>query len=413
MPPDWERSADGLRLHQEKWRGRKSATRKIRSANNELSPLDDIPAEQRAFIERWAKQTASERRIEALMSRIPFARAAIAEQAIETLVDRGWIDLVERYSDGSWRRAAISFRNLDGLRASLGLVDTGAAWRKACAESDWIPSACVDLLAAREHSVGTRSADEVLLRWKILIDPTVRVLYLREAAALAFWGWSKALDDRLELVNQLRFAAGLAPLLAMPIFLNVHVRDSRSDAGTLFVENQVAFEAVRCGRLAAALEMDLVFSSGFKASAARLRNRESVSIYASESSSAEGLARFKDWFFSSTQHRPVYFWGDLDFSGLSILKSLRATFPNLEAWQPGYAPMVEKLLVEGGHLPEETNKEDQREPGITGCQYADTVLLAAIKKTGMFLDQESYLFTPPDPSVEPRLIDCPRIEPRN
>ena len=42
---------------------------------------------------------------------------------------------------------------------------------------------------------------------------------------------------------------------------------------------------------------------------------------------------------------PVYFWGDLDWSGMRILTAMRNKFPEMQAWQPGYSPMLESLLM--------------------------------------------------------------------
>jgi hypothetical protein len=85
---------------------------------------------------------------------------------------------------------------------------------------------------------------------------------------------------------------------------------------------------------------------------------------------------------------PVFFWGDLDYSGMAILRDLKAIFPNLEAWQPGYARMLARLNAGAGHLPDEAGKAGQLDPGDTGCPYADQELLPAIRKSGRFVDQE-------------------------
>lgn len=82
----------------------------------------------------------------------------------------------------------------------------------------------------------------------------------------------------------------------------------------------------------------------------------------------------------------LYFWGDLDFSGLSILKSLRELFPELTAWKSGYSPMLD--VIEQGHLPKYSKKQNQKVLRSTGCQYADEVLVPAILKYGKFVDQE-------------------------
>jgi hypothetical protein len=85
---------------------------------------------------------------------------------------------------------------------------------------------------------------------------------------------------------------------------------------------------------------------------------------------------------------PVHFWGDLDYSGMAILASLRTIFPSAQAWQPGYDPMLGRLTAGDGHSPGESGKERQRMIEATGCPYADEQLLPALKASQRFLDQE-------------------------
>jgi hypothetical protein len=90
----------------------------------------------------------------------------------------------------------------------------------------------------------------------------------------------------------------------------------------------------------------------------------------------------------STIDVPVYFWGDLDYSGMTILASLRSTFPSAQAWRPGYDPMLARLKNGDGHSPAESGKERQRVIEATGCVYADDHLIPALRATERFLDQE-------------------------
>jgi len=43
-----------------------------------------------------------------------------------------------------------------------------------------------------------------------------------------------------------------------------------------------------------------------------------------------------------------------------------------------------------GHRPESAAKEGQADPGLTGCSYADAVLLPALRQTGLCVDQEAW-----------------------
>jgi hypothetical protein len=48
------------------------------------------------------------------------------------------------------------------------------------------------------------------------------------------------------------------------------------------------------------------------------------------------------------------------------------------------------LLEAGrGHPPESADKSEQKDPGFTGCAYADEVLLPALRAHRAFVDQEA------------------------
>ncbi len=103
--------------------------------------------------------------------------------------------------------------------------------------------------------------------------------------------------------------------------------------------------------------------------------------------SSESKKEFISWFyFEKEMNIEAFFWGDLDFSGIDILASLKANFPNLKAWEEAYSKMLDAL--DFGHHPIMAKKEKQKEPRVTGCKYADDVLLPALKDKKLFLDQE-------------------------
>ena len=86
---------------------------------------------------------------------------------------------------------------------------------------------------------------------------------------------------------------------------------------------------------------------------------------------------------------PCYFWGDLDFAGIGILKALRHSLPGLSAWQPGYHPMLAMLENGEGHTAQQARKTGQTDPVATGCPLCDRVLLPALRQSQRFIDQES------------------------
>lgn len=265
-------------------------------------------------------------------------------------------------------------------------------WISACAAASWLPEELRQTLGGRPHRIGNRSPIEILECWKRLVDPRIKVVYLREAAARTFWGLSKVLDERLGLVNQLRTVSGLEPLIEAPVLVNVHLVANGLATGVLFIENQSTFEAATRRRVPATGGMHLVYSSGFKASAVRLRKAETASLYPSDKSSVSEIDRFRTWFFSDDYVVPTFFWGDLDFSALAILRSLKSVFNSMQAWRPGYEQLLAALKRGEGHLPDEDpRKGEQRQVPGTGCLFADEEILPALLSVGRFVDQEAIL----------------------
>jgi len=208
---------------------------------------------------------------------------------------------------------------------------------------------------------------------------------LRSLSARCFWGDSKFLDHREELVRAL-FPGASRNLLPRPILLTVHL--SSTLERVLFVENQDTFLAL-CGAQLSGIT--LVYSAGFRGSATRVREQgNAVFSYMNNGATRED---FENWWHSTAQVSviSVRFWGDLDFAGMAILKALKNTFPSIDGWKPGYNPLMEKLHNGQGHDHESSGKERQKDPELTGCEFADLELLPAIRETGQFIDQEAAL----------------------
>ncbi|MNU70501.1 hypothetical protein D3C71_599100 [compost metagenome] len=218
-------------------------------------------------------------------------------------------------------------------------------------------------------------------------------LYLREVSSRLFWGMSKVLDKRQPMVNAI---LGLeeCPFPELPIQLHVWLPEGES-TGILFIENALSYEWA-IGSLAPSLSgLVLVFASGFKGTAQRLRTPAGSSLYFSDkghrSSNAEG--EFKRWLYQDPAARlglPVFFWGDLDFAGMGILAALRTSFPEAQAWAPGYELMLAALESGRGHVPEAAEKKGQRIVEHIGSEFADTRLISALIRTGQFVDQELF-----------------------
>lgn len=269
----------------------------------------------------------------------------------------------------------------------------GQQWRVLVGAST-LSTPAKAVLAESPIAVEGRSASEVLDRFLSVqkIDRTASALFLREVSSRVFWGNSKVLDGRADIVAAL-FDSDECPFQEQPIHLTIYLRHRYTQI--LFIENKTTFE--RCiiaagGVSAGSLPLDglaLVFASGFVGSARRLRTPGGSRLFFNldDVGHASLIDAFTSAFYSSADVATA-FWGDLDYAGMAILGRLRATFPSATAWQPGYSAMLAQLEAGEGHLPEEARKSGQRPIASTGCAFADDVLLPALAKHGRFVDQE-------------------------
>ncbi len=235
------------------------------------------------------------------------------------------------------------------------------------------------------------SMDEVvqqLNRLPIFVD---QPMLLREVSAQLFWGMSKVLDKRQGLVAAM-MNMDECPFPESPIQLQVYLPVGGYSA-VLFIENLMTFEQACRAADKAFAGFALVYASGFKGGAKRLRMPGGCSLYYAGTGALGGEVKslFERWLFESADPgRPVHFWGDLDFAGMRILAAMRSTFPRLTAWEPGYVLMLQELLEGRGHSPEAAEKAGQRPIERTGCLYADQQLIPALKIQGRFVDQEFF-----------------------
>jgi hypothetical protein len=213
-------------------------------------------------------------------------------------------------------------------------------------------------------------------------------LLLREVSSRLFFAQSKALDGREALIAAM-LEQPECPFPESPIQLSVHL-PAQEFAGVLFVENLATFEGLARRRPPATDALAIVYASGYRCSAKRLRTTGGVSVYFSAAAlpTAAHADRFVNWLARAGPEVPVSFFGDLDFAGLAILAKLRQTFADATAWRAGYEPLLARLEAGGGHAPAAARKEGQRDPGTTGSVYADEVLLPAIRMHDRFVDQE-------------------------
>jgi hypothetical protein len=357
-----------------------------------LDRLDAQPAEDRSLDIRIDLDGAMAPEIHHAET---LADRDVAWATIDGLAAAGWARLGYRlhrrhgareerepYLDFRWSRDVEDFIRTKLCRPRRQ-PSYAAQWRAL------VEASGLDMTEAARAQISTtpimvpgRPVGEVFQRFMSIRQVAQESLLLREVSSRLFWGLSKLLDGRAEAVAAL-LGVDECPFLEQPIVLNIHLAEQPTSF--LFVENHVAFERLK--QRMDLREIALIYSSGFRGAASRLRRVGGCSLYYSRASMREAIDCFERMLFSS-RSIPTYFWGDLDFSGMAILASLRSTFPSAEAWEPGYTPMLARLLRGDGHSPAESGKERQRPVERTGCSYADNALLPALRSTGKFVDQE-------------------------
>lgn len=221
-----------------------------------------------------------------------------------------------------------------------------------------------------------------------LQQPDDHTFSWRRLSARFFFGDSKYLDS----ISRQQWLLALFPQLHSVVenrslLLNVFLVEQPE--GILLIENQDTFCWLMniSADIAPLQHLILVYSQGFMGSAQRSRDADAVQFM--YQGKVENFREFQQhWLQHAGMELPMYFWGDLDYAGLSILKSLRQVFPSLTAWRPGYQPMLDALLNGAGHAPDLAGKIAQLMPAACGCDYADHLLLPGLQKTGRFIDQE-------------------------
>ncbi|HEX7116077.1 MAG TPA: hypothetical protein VF193_13175 [Steroidobacter sp.] len=293
--------------------------------------------------------------------------------------------------DPDWTDARVVFSPSVEPRLRAWLARAPAApelerWRAAVlAHADLFPGGCAALLARRIVIPG-RTPEEVANAFAS-ISAVRGPVTLRQLSALAFWGDSKVLDDRGDLI------AALFPQLEIrtrAIVVAVYLPEQYDEV--LFIENQDTYAEACAGRPEATRGIARVFAAGFRGAAERIRTPEGALLHFAGADAPHVRDRFSAWWFGrEARDLRCWFWGDLDFAGMQILKALRMRFGEVRAWAPGYAPMLEALRSRGEvGRPEGVHLRGQIDPGETGCPYADEHLLPAIRAHGP-LDQESLV----------------------
>jgi hypothetical protein len=288
--------------------------------------------------------------------------------------------------DPEWLGAKIGFpvTSEEILRDWLGRAAPVAIqkqWQEAVLHQRSRFSGNIDLLLQKRITIAGRTAQEVVTALAGLAD-IQQPATLRQLSSHVFWGDSKLLDERGELI------AALFPQLVVrdrPLVVAVHLGEATS--GVLFIENQDNYTAAVAGEPESAQGCSLVYMAGFRTAATRIRTPGGACLHFGGAGAATQAGDFESWWFGESTSSPsLWFWGDLDFSGMQILKSLRERFGDVQAWQPGYAPVLAALSAGRARMQADA-VGGQIDPRLTGCEYADQVLLPAVRRYG-YRDQE-------------------------
>lgn len=240
---------------------------------------------------------------------------------------------------------------------------------------------CLDIYEPEKLLMSLSNLNDFLMRH----DIKLRRISWRQLSAHFFFGDSKYLDSSARR----SFLAELFPVLSesvndRPLQLSAYL--SRTPKAVLFVENWDTF--LWLIGLGSVEDYHLLYTAGFKATARNIRHSGAAQFfYAGDFSKIYEFENF--WFDSSNQQFDVYFWGDLDYSGLDILNKLSASFPTICGWHLGYEPMLGSLAC--GHSAGQAGKERQKAPVELPCNFSRTKLLPALDSTGLMLDQEWLL----------------------
>ncbi len=255
-------------------------------------------------------------------------------------------------------------------------------WKEVVKQQESLFPGTIERLQSRIFNIQGKSTKEVVRAFIVLGEYLEKFLTLRQLSARCFWGMSKILDNQEDLVLSLYPGMNIKP---RPLIISLHIPDNAT--ACLFIENHDTYVNALQGDIPITKHQVLVYCSGFLGSANRIRTSGSVVFHWSSGSTSSKKQSFENWWLhQSGSNLPVFFWGDLDYSGMAILAALKKVFPEIKAWQPGYTKMLEALDEKMAHEVDVSGKNNQEDPVTTGCDYADKILLPTLRL--LFVDQE-------------------------
>jgi len=246
-----------------------------------------------------------------------------------------------------------------------------------------LPSKLKEVLITKPIEITNKNYQDIIQNIEIRLPLIKKGMTNRQISSILFWGLSKKLENRRDIMKILE---GSSPA----VMLNI-CGISSDFSEILFIENYDTYvDYINKKNLQ---NLIIVYSAGFSTSAMRIRDKIGCSLHYSNKDqlTIENRIRFESWLYKeSDQNIKISFFGDFDFSGISILSALGNLFPEIVIYKQGYEFMLNEVQNGNGHLPEMAGKENQIDPKVVNNLYCDDILLPAMRKYGFF-DQEGYI----------------------
>ena len=223
---------------------------------------------------------------------------------------------------------------------------------------------------------------EVLEKLKVWVETSSKTNLLRHESAKCFWGMSKIFDNKTDFCEYF-------DLKEKPVLLHVFGKSANASK-VLFIENLETFTSCIESKNKIFDEYILINAHGYKAAAKRLRVKDGSKLFFNNECKLNQKTKesFISWFYSNQNDKELYFWGDLDFEGISILEKLQRNFVSLKAFVPAYDLMIKEVLKGNAHFFEDAKKQNQKLTLSTSCNYCNEFLIPFLKEKKLFLDQE-------------------------
>jgi hypothetical protein len=247
-----------------------------------------------------------------------------------------------------------------------------------------------ELLAQPLFAELGQPAEEIIARLAAIpVLLAERPLSTYQISARLFWGHSKLLKGKEQWLCEL---LGLPESAILARMLPVEVAfPSESPSGILMLENLDSYFSACNGNWPDCDRLIKLYTQGFRGAAARIRNPACARLHFADQGlpSPARLDAFRAaWFQGAAFAWPVYFCGDMDWSGLAIFRALQPVFPGIQPWRIGYEIMLQAARQGGGHAGAMAGKINQLPLDTSGDAWLDTHVLSFLKTHQRFVDQE-------------------------